>query len=565
MTHKTVFLSVLLLGLSVSGSEFATVQEDFSGTPRFYGKISENCLYVDTRASNAPWNTIWVDEKGIFKAGNTYLMKFRYRITDRFDDGHLAFMVRPGDVEHHLNDLYAENGMAKQWTAVQFEVTVPDDASPYTLQIHAKGKVSAEISGLVIACQRTPYRMIKPGNTTSLKLPAGSQEFEIAQPQFPAEPVIVDAGEFGFSTEAPDNTQAWQRAVAACRTRQASKLLLPKGTFRFTSNIPLKLEDFRDFELDGNGALFVFHREKMPMHSSFLELSRNHRVILKNLNIDWDWEKMPLASTVQVLKVDPARKWIEVEFTEYGAFPAPESMRVADMEQLDPVTMSVGCENSKGALFEFIPGRYSPADMTWTAPDRMIIRKNTEQQDHFFTEIQPGELFRMRHYSYDAGAFILDDNQHITLKDINIYSCPGFGLLLAGRNQKFVELKRVKTVLPKGKKRNITSCADPVHSSQSAGFLKFIDCEFGFSGDDCINITDMHGLATVTAPDRLQLSTISIGTFRAGDVLELRELNFAPANRSVTVKNCCPEIQTTAAAHWRLPKVSRRSLSGIAS
>lgn len=540
MTHKTVFLSVLLLGLSVSGSEFATVQEDFSGTPRFYGKISENCLYVDTRASNAPWNTIWVDEKGIFKAGNSYKVQFRYRIIDQENDGHLAFIVRPGNVEHHRNDLHAENGVAKQWTAVQFEVTVPDNASPYTLQIHAKGKVSAEISGLVIACQRTPYRMIKPGNTTSLKLPAGSQEFEIAQPQFPAEPVIVDAGEFGFSTEAPDNTQAWQRAVAACRTRQASKLLLPKGTFRFTSNTPLKLEDFRDFELDGNGALFVFHREKMPMHSSFLELSRNHRVILKKLNIDWDWEKMPLASTVQVLKVDPARKWIEVEFTEYGGFPAPESMRVADMEQLDPVTMSVGCENSKGALFEFIPGRYSPADMTWTAPDRMIIRKNTEQQDHFFTEIQPGELFRMRHYSYDAGAFILDDNQHITLKDINIYSCPGFGLLLAGRNQKFVELKRVKTVLPKGKKRNITSCADPVHSSQSAGFLKFIDCEFGFSGDDCINITDMHGLATVTAPDRLQLSTISIGTFRAGDVLELRELNFAPANRSVTVKKLLP-------------------------
>lgn len=125
------------------------------------------------------------------------------------------------------------------------------------------------------------------------------------------------------------------------------------------------------------------------MHSSFLELSRNHRVILKNLNIDWDWEKMPLASTVQVLKVDPARKWIEVEFTEYGAFPAPESMRVADMEQLDPVTMSVGCENSKGALFEFIPGRYSPADMTWTAPNRMIIRKNTEQQDHFLPKSSP--------------------------------------------------------------------------------------------------------------------------------------------------------------------------------
>ena len=146
MTHKTVFLSVLLLGLSVSGSEFATVQEDFSGTPRFYGKIGENCLYVDTRASNSPWNPIWVDEKGIFKAGNTYLVKFRYRITDRFDDGHLAFIVRPGNVEHHLNDLYAENGMAKQWTAVQFEVTVPDNASPYTLQIHAKGKVKAEVT-----------------------------------------------------------------------------------------------------------------------------------------------------------------------------------------------------------------------------------------------------------------------------------------------------------------------------------------------------------------------------------------------------------------------------------
>ena len=111
MVYKTVFLTVLVLSLNVSGSEFMTVLKGFSGTPRFYGKINESSLRVDTRASNSPWNTVWTDEKGIFRAGNSYKVQFRYRIIDQENDGHLAFIVRPGNVEHHRNDLHAENGV----------------------------------------------------------------------------------------------------------------------------------------------------------------------------------------------------------------------------------------------------------------------------------------------------------------------------------------------------------------------------------------------------------------------------------------------------------------------
>lgn len=104
---------------------------------------------------------------------------------------------------------------------------------------------------------------MKPENIVPQKLPTGSLEFEIEQPRPSADPVIVDAGEFGFSTEAPDNTQGLgKELVAACRTRQASKLLLPKGTFRFTSNTPLNWKISGILNWTGNGAMFVFHSRK---------------------------------------------------------------------------------------------------------------------------------------------------------------------------------------------------------------------------------------------------------------------------------------------------------------
>ena len=542
MFRKTALLLVCVAGVHVAGGEWLLLQSGFSGIPGFFARIGEpGVLRVDTRTGRDHWNILWVNESNLLTAGNRYRISLRYRILAKEGDGGLAFIARPCNVEHHREDLHAENGTAGEWSRVQFEVRIPEDAVPYTLQIHAWGKIAAEIDSLKISRAGSPFRVVRPEVAEADKVPTGSVEFEVRRPHFPADPVVVDGAEFGFSETAEDNTPAWERAMAACRKRNASRLILPSGTFRFLSPNPLKIERFHDFEIDGNGAQFIFYRAEKSMHSSFMALSFNRRFAMRNLRIDWDWERMPLASVVRARRVDPLRHWVELEFTQYEDVPFRDVMRIADVEQLDPVTMSVGCENSKGALFEFIPGAYPPADMEWTASNRLLLRRITAQQSHFFENIHPGELFRMRHFSYDSGAFHLDDNQEIVLEDITIFGAPGFGVLLTGRDQKFVELRRVKVIPPKGSERCISSCADPVHSSQSSGFLKLEDCEFGFSGDDCVNIADTNGLVTVTAPDRLQLSTISLGTFRVGDPLELRELNFAPTGRRVTVRRLLPD------------------------
>ncbi|WP_294506343.1 GDSL-type esterase/lipase family protein [uncultured Victivallis sp.] len=542
MFRKTALLLVCVAGVHVAGGEWQLLQSGFSGIPGFFARIGEpGVLRVDTRTGRDHWNILWVNESNLLTAGNRYRISLRYRILAKEGDGGLAFIARPCNVEHHREDLHAENGTAGEWSRVQFEVRIPEDAVPYTLQIHAWGKIAAEIDSLKISRAGSPFRVVRPEVAEADKVPTGSVEFEVRRPHFPADPVVVDGAEFGFSETAEDNTPAWERAMAACRKRNASRLILPSGTFRFLSPNPLKIERFHDFEIDGNGAQFIFYRAEKSMHSSFMALSFNRRFAMRNLRIDWDWERMPLASVVRARRVDPLRHWVELEFTQYEDVPFRDVMRIADVEQLDPVTMSVGCENSKGALFEFIPGAYPPADMEWTASNRLLLRRNTAQQSHFFENIHPGELFRMRHFSYDSGAFHLDDNQEIVLEDITIFGAPGFGVLLTGRDQKFVELRRVKVIPPKGSERCISSCADPVHSSQSSGFLKLEDCEFGFSGDDCVNIADTNGLVTVTAPDRLQLSTISLGTFRVGDPLELRELNFAPTGHRVTVRRLLPD------------------------
>ncbi|MBL8992489.1 MAG: right-handed parallel beta-helix repeat-containing protein [Spirochaetia bacterium] len=107
-----------------------------------------------------------------------------------------------------------------------------------------------------------------------------------------------------------------------------------------------------------------------------------------------------------------------------------------------------------------------------------------------------------------------------------------------------LELNRVR-ILPKpGEVRSITCTADHFHVNNSRGYLKLESCEFGFGGDDCVNIHDNNFYAVKTGPKKV------LGKFyrpthtplHFDDVIELRNEDFSPTGYSSALKNFVPNL-----------------------
>lgn len=141
--------------------------------------------------------------------------------------------------------------------------------------------------------------------------------------------MVVAAADFGFSPESADNTAALNRALAFCREKNAAKLELAPGSYRFTADASIMLDGMRDFELDGKGAKFIFLRTEKE---SFL-INDCERLLLRNLSCDWDWAADPPASVVEVMRTDPGT--VDFKFVEYDRFPRRD-VRVSVLSCYDP-------------------------------------------------------------------------------------------------------------------------------------------------------------------------------------------------------------------------------------
>ena len=131
----------------------------------------------------------------------------------------------------------------------------------------------------------------------------------------------MDAADFGVRAGAQwDNTAAFARALAHCRSIKAAKLIVPKGVYYFKScetDTHLSLDEMEDFVLDGGGSEFIF--ESLY---SYLSIRKSRRVLVKNLILDWNWEKAPLASVGVVTKVAEDGSFIECSFPEHESVSA---------------------------------------------------------------------------------------------------------------------------------------------------------------------------------------------------------------------------------------------------
>ena len=547
MIYRT-FLSIFLAGFTAFLTSAAPIiMENFADPALFevntrFAKISGDgqTLEVDTASTKNSWNWIWRTKPGLLKPSTRYTATFRCRVEEPLKHNQFFHLLsRPFSADHPEFDTMRNNtGDSETFREVTLNFRT-GEKSDYSFQIHTHNELRGAVTSLRLVETGESEKFIPaitgaaPYSGSVEPLPAGALEFEVERPR-PHAGTTVKAADFGFSESSADNTGALIRAVEHCRKIGAAVLELAPGRYRMTAAATVDFRGLRDFTFDGKGAVLFFQKQGRVRN---FRISECERVLLRNFSFDWDWEADPLASLVEVVRVAPGT--IDFKFLEYEDFPRKDT-RIAVVSSYDPATRSVGTEDGFDRSFEF--NASSPRlKREWLAGN--LLRLHAGNLNLF----RPGQLFRMQHYYYDMDAIGMDANRHLTIEDVNIYSCAGHAFTVDGEQQ-YWQLRRVRIAPPAGTaRRPITCTADHLHIARSRGFLKVEECEFSLGADDCINIHDCTGTAVKSGPNSIRTrKNANVSGFRAGAELELRNSDYSPTgfrSRIETIRQIEPGIR----------------------
>lgn len=343
----------------------------------------------------------------------------------------------------------------------------------------------------------------------------------------------VSTAEFGMVADsaagqvtpevAAANALALNRALRACGTRNASRLVIPPGTYRMAPKDPLAIDDLHDLTIDGQGAELIY--TKLLRNTSAWNLRNCARVVIRNLVIDWDWALNPIASVARVESVSGDRISCVLAFPDLA--PAVvERLKTAEWSHFTP---------------------YDPATMQSVSGVRLAPKVASRESGEAgtltvaFTTPQPltaGMHIMIRHLYYEMGAFKLNDCSHLLFDRVKVYSMPGMGWIGRG-DLHHLALKHCAVQRRPGTRRPFSTSADGFHIGDSQGSILIEDSEITSTGDDCINIHDncAQGVQK-TGPNTLVLINNPKWRMKAaaGDRVELYRPDYAPIGYVGTVK-----------------------------
>lgn len=483
------------------------------------------------------WNTLILVPAGVLHGGRAYLAELRYRI--------VVAPPYPGTPFPGTFHLFARSKSLGQerdaWVnfigdpgdsgTARLPMHLPS-AEDWTFTVGCKGAGELAVSSLVIregdgfaSVPATATVEAAPARPDVTPVATGCPAVTIAPPA-DGTGLVISTAEFGLTADGPDapvsnevaaaNALGLHRALVACSTRKASRLVIPTGTYRFYPKDPLQIGDQQDLTIDGQGSLLVF--AKLMRGVSALNLHQCKRVALRDLRIDWDWRANPIASIAVVDAVADDRRSCTMRFPDLDA-EVTERLKSVEWTHISPMDGSavrltpkiVSREHSGGNLMQ----------VAFTTPQPLVA----------------GSTYQVRHLYYEMGAFKMNDCSNVLFEQVTIHSMPGMGWVMRG-DLDHIGLRRCRIAPPEGSTRPMSTSADGLHILESQGGILIEDCEFTRTGDDCINIHDncAQGVRQ-TAPNALTL----VGNQRykmkvtAGDRLELFRPDYAPIGWSGTV------------------------------
>ena len=498
-----------------------------------YSSVSKDGSALVLDSSSAAKDFAWrryayAGKDWFLEKGARYKLSFKARLEAAGKGGRILVLIRPVDENSHHFDCGSITVIPTGGKTKTFDLKfTAGNRSDYCIQIHSWNRIKAEISEMKLE-KSGPLRFeavagVSPRvEVDAAGEPKGAKEFTVDMPR-PGKGMVVNVADFGASETNADNTAAFRAAIAAAKERQASRLEVPKGQYRFASDHPLSMKEFSDFTFDGGGSVFVTYRR----NGAFLDIENCTRVRFCDFSLDWDWSRTPLASAVKVKAV--AGKTVDLEFLDYDSFPDKGAFFTC-ASPLDPVTRIIGLEGRVNCSFDKYTCKTRTTKVEWIAPNVARIPRPAKG-------MKEGYQFRLQHYYYHMGGFAMRSNAHLRLENIRVLSTPGHAFRISG-TQHHTLFAKVDIVAPRDDRRRLITCTgDHLHLSNSGGYVKMENCEFSLGGDDIFNMHDNTAFAEKTGAKSLRVlnSPHYYVELPKGTPIELRNMDYSPSGRICTI------------------------------
>ncbi len=533
------------------------ILENFSDATK-YAYLNPQCvalasdgseIQIDTTKSSPPQNTIFSTNVGLLKSGQEYSVLLRYEIDNPnyTKQVNMKLIATAGVKKIAERHLFA----SKKSSFESMTFVVPEGAEDATITLEANGKFVGKIRNFrVVEGNRNKFLQATENaenfDGEIKNLPTGAKDFEVEQPK-PATELVINATDFGMNEKNQDNFTALSKAIEECRAKKASKLVVNKGVYKFKTEKSVEISNLSDFTFDGGGSTFVFYRNEDK--GACINVENCLRVKVGNFNIDYDWETAPLACVGEVIGSgeSPAKKkfrgntfsyYVDFKLVDYEKYPYyGKQVRIASIDAYDLNKRAVGVENAPAPIYIGLAPNHSGTLIEWISPN--IIRVYLISACVNRLAKAKHKYYQLQHYYYGVGGLRVCDNKHLTLENINIYSCKGHGVLCTG-SQQYWQMLNVNIASPKGKpERIVTSTSDLVHFARSNGYFKMIGCELSRGSDDCINIHDGTAFALWNSPNSIKMRNRGGNVPEIGDTVELRHSDYSSSgfkNKVVQVK-----------------------------
>lgn len=329
-----------------------------------------------------------------------------------------------------------------------------------------------------------------------------------------------------------DTTPAVRAALDNCRKSGDQCLTFPAGRYDFwpdraterylfisnntegLKHIAFPLFDLAGFQVEGQGAEFIFHGPVLPF-----AVMGSRDVRLSGFSMDW---KRPFHSEGKITAVSDGG--VDLEFSD--EYPYKITGR------------RLGFVGEHGEDYPFSNVlEYDPArrETAYQAQDNYGI-----QDRHEAAEIGPGRVRFVAAFSSAPTAgnvlafapdhrrcpgIFLCDSQQVLIEDVTLHHCGGMGVI--GQRSADISLRRVHVTPPPGKDRLVSLTADATHFVNCRGQIEITDGVFENQMDDPLNVHGIYAKITGRLSDRVLETALihgeqlGIDLFAPGDTVEL--------------------------------------------
>lgn len=300
-----------------------------------------------------------------------------------------------------------------------------------------------------------------------------------------------------------DSTAVVRAALDQIRETKAPQLTLAPGRYDFWPNqaaekylfvsnndeglkrIVFDLSGIENLEIDGQGALLVFHKGVNP----FL-LDHSANITIRNLTIDW---QRTFHNEGRI--VATGKDTVDLTFSAAYPHKIDRGLLRFTGEDNEPVPYQ--------NVLEFDPVRRETAFMAkdyWTGPNLPAValpNGAVRVTIPGFTGT-PGNtlVFGADHRKYPA--FTVTDSRDFHLINVTIHHCGGMGVI--AQRTRNVTLDHVRVTPTPNSGRVVSITADATHFSNCTGRIVMTDCLFENQKDDATNIHGIYAQITALLP-----------------------------------------------------------------